>query len=285
MTAQLTTAEARLTGELRLRIGLKESRSAVIEQFHSGALKVLRAHYREDSGQPILTAINPGGAYLGGDEYSLRIEVGSGASALLTTQSATKIYRTPQGPARAVQRIELAPGARFESVPDPLIAYRDASYQQDTEVNMRADASLALAEVVTQGWSPDGEPFQFDEVSLVTRVRVDGRVAVVDNLLLRPDDGGLARLMLAGRSHVASLLVVDPRADDDGVVALRAQLAQAFPPGAESPLVGITRLAVPGFALRALTDSTRSAEGILHAALNWVRRTWHGEPAIDLRKL
>jgi urease accessory protein len=91
--------------------------------------------------------------------------------------------------------------------------------------------------------------------------------------------------MLAGRSHVASLLVVDPRADDDGVVALRAELAQAFPPGSESPLVGITRLAVSGFALRALADSTGSAEGILHAALNWVRRTWHGEPDIDLRKL
>jgi urease accessory protein len=256
----------------------------LIDQFHSGALRVLRAHYTDGSGQPTLTAINPGGGYLGGDEYEVGVEVEAGASALLTTQSATKIYRTPQGPARAVQRIGLASGSRVESVPDPLIAYREARYRQDTVVEMAPDASLALAEIVTKGWSPDGEPFRFDEVSLVTRIRVDGRLAVADNLLLRPDDDGLGPLMLGGRSHVASLLVVDPRADDDGVATLRALLAAAFPAASGGPLIGMTRLAVPGFALRALADSTRSAEGIVHAALNWMRRTWHGERPIDLRK-
>jgi hypothetical protein len=44
-------------------------------------------------------------------------------------------------------------------------------------------------------------------------------------------------------------------------------------------------LAVPGFALRALADSTASAEGVLRAAIDWMRTTWHGEPPLDLRKL
>jgi urease accessory protein len=257
----------------------------VVDQFHAGALRILRAHYAEGSGRPTLTAINPGGAYLGGDEYAVRVELEHGASALLTTQSATKVYRTPQGPARAVQRIDLGPGARFELVPDPLIAYRGARYLQDTEVDMAADASIALAETVTQGWSPDGEPFQFDEVSLVTRVRIEGRLGVVDNLLLRPGDGGVGPLALGGRSHLASLLVVDRRADDGVLAALRLMLAEAFPAGHGAPLVGVTRLAVPGFALRALCDSTGSAHAVLYAAINWLRTEWHAEPALDLRKL
>ncbi|MDQ4503085.1 urease accessory protein UreD [Sinomonas sp. ASV322] len=294
-----TTAAPPLTGELRLRIARRGGRSTAVEQFHVGSLRVLRAYYapparpyapparpNEDAtGQPIFTVVNPGGGYLGGDAYATEIMVEEGASALLTTQSATKVYRTPQGPALATQRFELGPRSRLESVPDSLIAYRDASYRQDTLVDMAPDASLALAEVVTHGWSPDGEPFRFDEVSLVTRVRVGGRLAVADNLLIRPGEGGAGPLMLGGRTHVGSLLVVDPRADDGAVVALRALLAARCPSPPAGPLVGVTRLAVPGFALRALADSTQGAEAVLRSALDWMRAEWHGLPPIDLRKL
>ena len=293
-----TTAGPRLTGELRLGLERRGGRSVVARQYHEGALRVLRALYPDGTGQPVLTVVNPGGGYLGGDAYATEVALGPGASALLTTQSATKVYRTPQGPARAVQRVRLGPGARLESVPDALIAYRGAAYRQDTEVDMAPDASLALADVVTHGWSPNGEAFRFDEVSLRTRVAVGGRLAVADNLLIRPADGGTARLMLAGRSHFGSLLVVDPRADDAAVAALRSRLgidaapggaAPAHdgagpPPQGAAPLAGITRLAVPGFALRVLAGSTQSAEAVLHAALDWMRAAWHGQGPLELRK-
>ncbi|WP_138443147.1 urease accessory protein UreD [Sinomonas susongensis] len=283
-----TTAAPPLTGELRLRVGVRGSRSTAVGQFTSGALRVLRAHYPDASGQPSFTILNPGGGYLGGDSYSTRIDVLAGASVLLTTQSATKVYRTPQGPAQAFQHFDLGPGARLESVPDALIAYRDARYHQDTLVEMAPDASLALAEIVTQGWAPDGSAFRFDEVSLVTRVRISGRLAVADNLLIQPGDGGAGPLMLGGRSHVASLLVVDARADDGAVAAVRALVAERFPARADSPgvpLVGVTRLAVPGFALRALADSTQCAEAVIHGVLDWMRATWHGQGPLNLRKL
>lgn len=311
------------TGELRLRLEARNGRSVVAGQFHSGALRMLRPLYPGDgarpaalrtaeqtghTGQPeqtgqlgqaeqtrqdgqlaqaeqvLVTAINPGGGYLGGDRYVLGAELGGGTSLLLTTQSATRVYRTPQGPARSSQEFRLEAGARLESVPDALIAYQAASYHQDTEVWMHPTASLALAETVTHGWAPDGTPFRFDEVSLRTRVHVGGRLAVSDNLLLRPDQGGTARLMLGGHSHLATLLVVDPRADDDAVQRLREELGVVLPPASSGALLGITRLAVPGFVLRALTGSTQSAEAVLHRALDWMRREWLGQPPVDLRK-
>lgn len=293
------------TGELRLRLEARNGRSVVAGQFHSGALRMLRPLYPGDrarsaarrtaeqseqtgqlgqADQVLVTAINPGGGYLGGDRYVLGAELGADTSLLLTTQSATKVYRTPQGPARSSQEFRLEAGARLESVPDALIAYQAASYHQDTEVRMHPSASLALAETVTHGWAPDGTPFRFDEVSLRTRVHVGDRLAVSDNLLLRPDQGGTARLMLGGHSHLATLLVVDPRADDDAVQRLREELGVLLPPASSGALLGITRLAVPGFVLRALTGSTQSAEAVLHRALDWMRREWHGQPPVDLRK-
>ncbi|MEZ2371184.1 urease accessory protein UreD [Arthrobacter sp. RCC_34] len=296
-----------LTGEVRLRLEARNGRSVVAGQFHSGALRMLRPLYPGDQAwspgqrtaeqgtaeqtgqlgqaeQVLVTAINPGGGYLGGDRYVLGAELGADTALLLTTQSATKVYRTPQGPARSSQEFRLEAGARLESVPDALIAYQAASYHQDTEVWMHPMASLALAETVTHGWAPDGTPFRFDEVSLRTRVHVGDRLAVSDNLLLRPDQGGTARLMLGGHSHLATLLVVDPRADDDAVQRLREELGVLLPPASSGALLGITRLAVPGFVLRALTGSTQSAEAVLHGALNWMRREWHGQSPVELRK-
>lgn len=283
-----------LTGELQLGVerrcaavngaAERRSRSIIVSQRHAGALRVLRPHYPDGpaSGQPALTVVNPGGGYLGGDRYLMRVGVGDAAGLTLTTQSATKVYRTPQGPACMVQRFDLGAGARLEFVPDSLIAYRGASYLQRTEIEMHPSASLVLAEVVTHGWSPDGTPFAFDRITVSTRVAVGGVPAAIDRLRIAPADGGIGRLMLGGFSHLAALLVVDPRTDDAAVETLRDVLDVRG--STADRLLGITRLGVPGFALRALTHSTPAADAILRAAIDWMRAEWHSLPPLSLRK-
>ena len=61
----------------------------------------------------------------------LDVEVGAGADLLLTTQSATKVYRTPGSFAEQRMSVRLGEGARLELMPDQLIAYREASYRQN----------------------------------------------------------------------------------------------------------------------------------------------------------
>lgn len=279
------------TGELAVTIARRptgdgeQTRSVVAAQRHAGALRVLRPLYPDHSGQAGLTIVNPGGGYLGGDRYRLDVRLEEGAELLLTTQSATKIYRTPQGPAVSEQRIVLGKNARLEFVPDSVIAYRDASYHQHTTVDMDASSSLVLAEVVTHGWSPSGEPFGFDRVATSTRVVVDGRLLVTDRLLIEPRLGGVNALTLGGYSHLASLLVVDPRGDDEAVASLREVLGVFDREGSDAgPLVGVTRLDGPGFMARILARSTPEAARLLHAAVDWMRATWHGQKPLSLRK-
>ncbi|MFJ3956680.1 urease accessory protein UreD [Arthrobacter sp. NPDC090010] len=272
------------TGELTLDVQARAGRSVVVRQGHSGALRVLRPHYPDTSGQVSVIAINPGGGYLGGDSYRLSASMTAGAALQLTTQSATKVYRTPQGPVSARQEFVLEDGARLESVPDGLIAYEGASYRQDTVVRMSSAASLALAETVTHGWSPDGTPFAFDEVSLRTEIHVDGRLAVLDNLLLRPGQDGVGPLMLGGASHLGTLLVVDSRATTAAVEELRAELGITGRSGTTGAVSALSLLAVPGFALRSVGGSTQMVEAVLQGALNWMRRQWHGQQPLDLRK-
>ena len=109
-------------GVLELRVAVRGERSAASRQFHEGALRVLRPHYLDDSGQVCYVVVNPGGAYLGADLFVLDVEVQDGADLLLTTQSATKVYRTPGSFAEQRMTVRLGEGARLELMPDQLIA-------------------------------------------------------------------------------------------------------------------------------------------------------------------
>jgi len=269
-------------GTLSLDIAAKAGQSRAARQYHDGALRILRPHYLDESGQVCYVVINPGGAYLGGDKYLIEIDVAGGADLLLTTQSATKIYRTPGSRAESHTSIRLGPGARLEYLPDPLIAYREASYTQVTAVDMDPTASLVMAEVVTPGWSPDGKLFRYDEIRLRNEISINGTLTVLDNLLIRPGTGSPVESMGAMEqfTHLGSLLVMDARVDAALVQAVHERLAP-IDPGGE---LGLTLLDGPGFALRALSNSTEPLNAVIGAAVDLLRALWTGQEPLNLRK-
>lgn len=209
-----------IRGELQLRIARdpESGRSYASSQFHRGALRVLRPHYLGGSGagvgagdgQVSYTLINPGGAYLGGDRFEIDLHLEPGSSLNLGTQSATKIYRTPQGPAVQNTRIYLGEGAVLENLPDPVIVYREGSYVQSTLVEIEPSAMYIAAENLTPGWSPDARHFAFNKLHMRTEIRMQGRPLVVDNLRLVPSRGTSGLGIMEGFSHSGSLMVVAP---------------------------------------------------------------------------
>ncbi|WP_406018828.1 urease accessory protein UreD [Kocuria rhizophila] len=288
-------------GQLRLEIGQRDGRSYAARQFHEGALRVLRPHYLDRSGQVTYTVVNPGGAYLGADAYRLDVDVAAGASLALTTQSATKVYRTPQDPATQEMSVRLGPGSVLEHVPDQLIVYRGGSYIQRTLVEMDPTASLVLAEVVTPGWSPSGESFAYDDLRMRTEVRVTQpagagapsspapvrtRRLVVDQLRIRPsehtDVAGTG--FMEGHSHTGQLLLADARLDAELYERL-CELVDAS--GTHS---GITRAGagepygVRCVCLRSLAESTEAIAALHRAVVDELRERWRGQAPLGLRK-
>lgn len=274
-------------GELALRIGQRGGRSVAIHQFHQGALRVLRPHYLDESGQVCYVVVNPGGAYLGADLFLLDLEVEAGADLLLTTQSATKIYRTPGSFAEQRMTVRLGEGARLELMPDQLIAYRQASYRQNTYISVRPSSSLVMAEVVTPGWSPDGASFRYEELRLRNEIRVEtddgGQLLALDNLLIRPPAGDVTGLgHMEGFSHLGSLVVVDARVDQslaDDLHSVTADHEAHTGISLTRTLAGTT-----GLVLRSLSDSTGELNRLLGACTALLRERWHGQAPLDLRK-
>lgn len=274
-------------GELTLRIGQRSARSVAVQQYHRGALRVLRPHYLDDSGQVCYVLVNPGGAYLGADLYVIDVEVGDGAKLLLTTQSATKIYRTPGSFAEQQMTLRLGEGAQLELAPDQLIAYREASYRQITHVSLRPSSSFIMAEVITPGWSPDGTAFRYEELRLRTEIHVESGeksgLLTLDNVLIRPPLGTVTGMtFMEGFSHLASLIVVDPRVDQALADELHAVTAS------RNAYTGIsltaTVLGTTGLVLRSLSNSTEELNRLLGAATALLRDRWYGQQPLDLRK-
>ena len=267
------------TGELHLRIARDGDRSIAVNQYHRGALRVFRPLYLDGTGQVAYYVVNPGGGYLDGDSYVTEVEVLQGASAVLTTQAATKIYRTPTCPVRQDTRVSLGPRAVLELVPDQVIAYRESSYRQTTLVEMDPTATFMSLEVLTPGWAPDGSAFGYDCVRMRTDVRVGGRYAVVDNLRLVPGEAGLAGLGgLEGHSHLASFTVLDARVDG----ALVNEVAQMLE--VDDVRGAVTRVQGPGFIVRALGDDTTRLTALMLDISELLRGRWFGAPRLNLRK-
>ena len=124
------------TGVLRLDVEERNGKTVAKNVYFQGALKVMRPIYHDESGQVCYYILNPGGGYLDGDRYQMKISLEKQAKLTLTTQSATKVYKTPHTHAYQETEINLKKGSYLEYIPDPLIAYQHARYKQKNVIHM-----------------------------------------------------------------------------------------------------------------------------------------------------
>ena len=123
-------AESNWSGELVLKVFNYGHRSVARNIFFEKALKVLRPVYLNQSTIPTFYIVNVGGGYLDGDRYRLNINLEENAQVTLTSQGATKIYKTLNDRVEQYQSFNLANHSYMEFVADPIIAYENAKFYQ-----------------------------------------------------------------------------------------------------------------------------------------------------------
>jgi urease accessory protein len=251
----------------------------------AGVLRLMKPLYLDDSGQVTYIVINPGGAYFG-ETCRLEVDVQPGASLLLSTQGATRIYRTPGDPAVQQTAVRLGAGSRMEYVPDQTIAYRAADYRQTTTITVVPDAQAFIGEIVTPGWDPDGAPFTYAGMRLrIDVLRDGGGLVCTDNVRLAPAAIGPAIDgigYLEGASHMGSVLVLGAHTQGSYVDAVRS-LAQ----DSGLPKVGVTtgsRHGVSWLMVRALAPSTDALRALILTVNELDRSHTTGQARLDLRR-
>lgn len=146
-----------------------------------------------------------GGGLVGGDRLRVDVAVGPDATAVLSTQASTKVYRSPRGTSVELAAV-VAGGGLLIMLPDPVVSFADSTYDQDQRFELEAAAGLLLVDWLSSGRKGAGERWAFDRYSSRLAIRREGRLILFDALSLAAEDGELTARM--GRFDVVCLVAL-----------------------------------------------------------------------------
>lgn len=222
----------------------------------------------KDAGSLVVNVVNPTAGIFDGDTIELTAEAETGASLVLTTPSASRVYRSRSGgPAKVVQRFTAQRDAFLEFYPEPFIPQAGARYHQTTALHAAPGGTLLFFDWLTPGRVASGEVFQYAELNWHLDVTVGERLVARERYRLSPEDSSLeALLQFHPRCHYLSCFMFGP-------VALPMIELESL----NSPQVylGHSSLVSGGHVIKALCHDSLSARHtlrrlrqILYAAMN-----------------
>jgi urease accessory protein len=213
----------------------------------------------------------------------MSVVVEPGARGCLTTPSATKLYATCETPARQQLDITLQAGAVLEYVPEQIIPFARAAFQQQTTVRLGAGACVLLMEIVAPGRLARGEAFAYrDYDSSVCIEAESGQLLLRDRTRLQP---GWQRLdgpgLFEGYYYLGTCYALV-----EGM-SLSAELAEHLHAllSCRAGLLGsASLLAHGGIVVRVLGADHTTVSHALHEVWDVLRRALLGYPAVVWRK-
>ena len=150
-----------------------------------------------------------GGGLVAGDNVELRVRMHARACAVLSTQSATKVYKSPSGRlSRQTLDATIDDGSLFVLAPDPVSCFRNARYQQRQRIAVTGDSAAVVVDWITSGRRARGERWSMDQFDSRLDVYYDGSHVLADNWLLDARDGPLTSPFRLGRFHCVALIVM-----------------------------------------------------------------------------
>lgn len=177
--------------EARLRLGFQEDGGVtrLRDVDHYGPLRVQRPFYPEGSHGPChVYLLHPPGGLVSGDRLHVDVRVEPGASALLTTPAANKLYRADSHGVAWKQhtRLSIADAALVEWLPQETIAFDGSRGIQETEVVLEKSARCLGWEVLALGRPASQMPFASGHLEQRFRLTLDGRPLWLERQPLDP---------------------------------------------------------------------------------------------------
>jgi urease accessory protein len=266
-----------MTGQLRLVVGLDGAgRCSLREQYCSQLHRVLQVIPGDVPEEGVLYVVNPTGGVLQGDCLEAEIRVESGAHAIVTTPSATKLYRADHRVAESRTRLQVREGATLEFIPEPIIPFAGSRFIEDLSIDVEKGGKLLAWEILSPGRAARGELFAYDLLGLRMKLSEQGRVVLREKADLKPVQEKFPGLALGGSTHYGVVLVVggDPGRLES---AIRDTLGES--------LSGLSRLRGTGIVVKALAPSSREVDHLFRRIRDRVLLEWTGRPATPLRPI
>ena len=146
---------------------------------------------------------------------------------------------------------------------------------------MEKGCTLLYSDIITSGWSPNGEKFSYDMLQLINEVYMENELVVFDHIKLNPatqDINGLG--LMEGYSHLGSMIVIDEKANHEFL----DRLYQVISNHSNVCKIGLSLLPIPGFTVRVLANTTQTIENIFTEIHQMMSLEWFNKKPSFLRK-
>jgi urease accessory protein len=252
-------------------------------------LRVIRAFALPD-GAALVHLHNVSGGILGGDHLEFTAQIEPGAQVQLTTTSATRLYRnrTDTNGATQINTITVEQGGLLEMLPDPLIPYRGAVYQQHSRIDLGEGAGLFWWETVTPGREARGECFEYESLALNLQISALGRPIAIERTRIEPALASVqSPARLGGYRYFSTFYICRVGLPVANWTSLETDLAyvatQLSRPG--EIVWGVSTLVAHGLVVRALSMNGRDITSGLLAFWNAAKQALYGAAAVPPRKI
>ncbi|MHB1652625.1 MAG: urease accessory protein UreD [Desulfitobacteriaceae bacterium] len=268
-------------GELKLLLGLKDGRTIIKESYNRVPLKVAKSFYLEpESGELFIYQMNPTGGMVQGDNYHLNIDLEKDARVFITTQAATKVYRTPESYASQITIINARENALLEYFPDPVIPFAGSRYVSEVEVHLAEGTTAFISDIISPGRTKSGEVFKFESYHSKTKVYWDENLILWDNWQL---ESGTKEILSIGRykgyTHLGTFYIFSEKVSQDLSDKLHEVLHEE-----SQVLSGVSLTIKNGIVVRLLGHRAADIEKAVMLCWDMARRELIGLPKPHIRK-
>lgn len=183
-----------LSGHLDLRCEVRQDGASYIgRQSFRAPVHLSKSHL--DQGHVVLSIVNPTAGFFDGDSLKMNVEVAAGARLVLSTPSASRVYRTRSGAAASCsQRFRVGKDGFLEWIPEPFIPHAGARYSQKTTIELDASASLLFFDWIAPGRVAMGEVFAYQHLRWELDLLLDGKLIARERYDLEPEGDSLEAL-------------------------------------------------------------------------------------------
>jgi urease accessory protein len=210
---------AEFSGHLSLRAATRaHGRTVLAAQSFRAPYHLSKPYWEAETRTLIAQVVNPTAGILSGDQLASDIAVDRRAALLVTTPSASRVFKMKEGTAACRQHFHVAPEAWLEVMPEPLVPHRGCSYHQTTTVDLAEGAELFYTDLLMPGRVAHGEAWEWKRLCLETTVRLGGELILRERF---EQTGDQLRLLaqFAGSGPGAcfgnSVLIANARPDDN----------------------------------------------------------------------
>ncbi|GEJ55451.1 urease accessory protein UreD [Anaeromyxobacter diazotrophicus] len=257
-----------------LRAALVAGESAVLSCASTSPLRLFTPRSRGRAVWAVATT--HGGGLVAGDAIDVEVAVERGATALLATQSNTRVYRSTGAVASQRLRARVAEGALLAVLPEPTACFAGARFEQEQRFEVEEGGSLLLLDAFTEGRGARGERWAFHAYASRNEIALSGRLALADAVRLAQGEGAPPAARMDGLALVATAVAVGP-ALRSGAAALLEALASAPVDPAAEVLAAASPLA-DGLHLRVAARTVVAGAAYLRRALAFAAPLLGGSP-------